>query len=192
MRVLPIIVVTMISICLIVPPAQGSVCTFASTGTYFSARSELDVYYYYNPNDPIDQYTGYRTQSGTGLNSPMDSMGLSETTVQHVISRAIEIWNEEGGTSLRLVFKGATTAQAIGCATVNGVNTCGLILYGRTNLSNHTRVCDSSVAQSYVNTSGGNYSTGTVEFRQYTTTYGCSTSFPWSIAWFKPNHAALQ
>lgn len=132
--------------------------------TLFPPRFTVDVWLLNAPF--IDGLGFYR-------NTVMNATGLSLANVDAATRRAIDIWNEEGGSSIRIRYRGLTTTPTIAI-------TDALVLWGE------TTVCDGGTANT--NAPGGGsasnhrFTTGSIQFRQKNTTVSPPTcaNIPWN------------
>jgi hypothetical protein len=100
--------------------------------------------------------------TAVGFN-PMVATGLSQTQFTNAVSKSLNIWNEEGGTSLKLRFRGLTTALSVNKAVV---------------ITGRTDVCNNALAVAFPGLVKNKYANGTIEFRRFAGT-NCSVPVNW-------------
>ncbi len=110
---------------------------------------------------------------GTLVNfSPMNATGLSLTDLAGGVARALNVWNEEGGSGLKLRYMG----------TINSCLVSGAVL-----ITGRTDKCVAGAAAAFPNIHPTThlYLNGTIEFRKYTGGSGpggCSPQITWTTA----------
>jgi hypothetical protein len=111
-------------------------------------------------------------EASTGFTTPSNATGLSQQDVEFGISRAIEIWNEEAGSSLRLRFQGQTATSAL----ANTIVITGRITNGG------ALVCNSAIGLASVARTPplGRFHDARIEVRRFSTGInGCSIPIGW-------------
>jgi hypothetical protein len=140
--------------------AAPPLCEFISGQTWFASGATVNVYY-------TSQHTVF---NGTVYVTPMLATGLSEAQIADGLQRAIAIWNEEGGSSIRLKYAGPTTNHIIGQSVVVVGNDFD---------------CQEGLARATPRTSAvnGSYLNGTVEFYSVNAgTASCTQQLDWCLS----------
>jgi hypothetical protein len=128
------------SVCLPAVPAHatvGNVCHLGGDPNipWFAPKTTVDVWWTTNPS----------------LN-PLFALPLGQTQFHNALSKAIAIWNEEGGTSLKLRNRGPTPATSVDNAVV---------------ITGHPTSCTNAIAVAFpALTAGKKYLRGTIELRR--------------------------
>jgi hypothetical protein len=125
---------------------------------------------WFTPKTTVDVWLHKPSAGGDQSLSPFAATGFTEAQFFIAISRALAIWNEDGGTSLKLRYRGTTSA-----ISVNGA----VVITGRSD------VCTNGLAYAYPNAPNV-YLNGTIELRKYASGISnCSTMPPSGppVAW---------
>lgn len=103
---------------------------------------------WFNPRTTVDVWV----TTNAALN-PMTATGQPQVQFENAVRKSVNILNEEGGTSLKLRYRGTTTSTVI---------TNAVVVTGRVD------VCDGALAKAFPQLTGSNtYFRGTVEFRKF-------------------------
>jgi hypothetical protein len=134
--------------------ARPALATLVNT-CHFSGDPSIP---WFAPKSTVDVWV----TTAAGFN-PMTATGLSQAQFTNAVSQSLNIWNEEGGTSLKLRFRGITSALSVSKAVV---------------ITGRADVCDNALAVAFPLLVNNKYASGTIEFRRFAGS-NCSVPVNW-------------